>query len=181
MLRNALIFAIVALTIAFAVPSWLVAPDGGAARGGAAPALVAEASTAPAAIAAADPAPGYREASVAADAHGQYRATMLIEGQAVEALIDTGATVVALTPETAARLGVTPDPSQPRWRMNTANGIALASPVTLRSVSLGAIYMGDVQAVVMPPGASTTNLLGASFLKRLVSVEQRDGMLVLRQ
>ena len=28
---------------------------------------------------------------------------------------------------------------------------------------------------------SEANLLGASFLKRLVSVEQRDGMLILRQ
>jgi aspartyl protease family protein len=65
--------------------------------------------------------------------------------------------------------------------MNTANGVAFASPVTLRSISLGAIYMGDVQAVVMPPGASSVNLLGASFLKRLVGVEQRGGMLVLRQ
>jgi aspartyl protease family protein len=65
--------------------------------------------------------------------------------------------------------------------MNTANGVALANPVTLRSVSLGAIYMDDVLAVVMPPGASSVNLLGASFLKRLVSVEQRDGLLVLRQ
>jgi aspartyl protease family protein len=73
------------------------------------------------------------------------------------------------------------DPTRPRWNMNTANGIVLANPVTLRSVSLGAIYMDDVQAVVMPPGASSVNLLGASFLKRLVSVEQRGGMLVLRQ
>jgi predicted aspartyl protease len=41
--------------------------------------------------------------------------------------------------------------------------------------------MDDVLAVVMPAGASSINLLGASFLKRLVSVEQRGGMLVLRQ
>jgi predicted aspartyl protease len=41
--------------------------------------------------------------------------------------------------------------------------------------------MDDVRAVVMPPGAGTADLLGASFLKRLVSVEQRDGVLVLRQ
>ena len=65
--------------------------------------------------------------------------------------------------------------------MNTANGVALAAPVTLKSISLGDIYMNDVQAVVMPPGASALNLLGASFLKRLVSVEQRGGTLVLRQ
>jgi predicted aspartyl protease len=41
--------------------------------------------------------------------------------------------------------------------------------------------MNDVEAVVMPPGAGAANLLGASFLKRLAAVEQRDGVLTLRQ
>ncbi|MGA2493091.1 MAG: TIGR02281 family clan AA aspartic protease [Roseiarcus sp.] len=182
MLKNALFFAIASLTIAFAAPSFLVAPDGGAAPGAPSAAAIAPAPPAPAAtVVAANPAAGYRAASIAADPGGQYRAKALIEGQDVDVMIDTGATVVALTSETATRLGVALDPSRPRWKMNTANGVALANPVTLRSVSLGAIYMDNVQAVVMPPGASSTNLLGASFLKRLVSVEQRDGMLVLRQ
>ncbi len=181
MLKNALIFAIAALTIAFAAPSFMVGPGGRAAPGGPSPAAIAPAPAAPATVAAVEPAPTYRAASIVADAGGQYRARALIEGQDVDVMIDTGATVVALTSETAARLGVALDPSRPRWKMNTANGVALANPVTLRSVSLGAIYMDDVQAVVMPPGASSINLLGASFLKRLVSVEQRDGMLVLRQ
>ena len=132
-------------------------------------------------VALADPAPSYREAVLTADAGGQYRTRALIEGQDVDVMVDTGATVVSLTAETAARLGVTADPSRPRWRMNTANGAVYADPVMLKVISLGAIYMPDVQAVVMPPGASNMNLLGASFLKRLVSVEQRGGALVLRQ
>ncbi len=182
MLKNALIFAIAALTIAFAAPSLMVGLGGRASPGAPSPALVAPAPAAPATVAAAaESAPGYRAGAIAADAGGQYRARALIEGQDVNVMIDTGATVVALTSETAARLGVAIDPSRPRWKMNTANGVAFANPVTLRSVSLGEIYMGDVQAVVMPPGASSINLLGASFLKRLVSVEQRGGMLVLRQ
>jgi len=179
MLKNALIFATAALTIAFAAPSFIDGLGGRAAPNS--PAAVAAAPAGVATVAAADADPAYRAASIAADARGQYRARALIEGQDVDVMIDTGATVVALTAETAARLGVALDPSRPRWRMNTANGVALANPVTLRSVSLGAIYMDDVQAVVMPPGAATINLLGASFLKRLVSVEQRGGMLVLRQ
>jgi aspartyl protease family protein len=182
MLKNALIFAIAALTIAFAAPSFIVPPDDGAAPGAPAAAAIAPAPIAPAAnAAAANPSANYRTASIPADAGGQYRARALIEGQDVNVMIDTGATVVALTSETATRLGVALDPSRPRWKMSTANGVALASPVTLRSINLGAIYMDNVQAVVMPPGASSINLLGASFLKRLVSVEQRDGMLVLRQ
>ncbi len=181
MLKNALIFALGALILAFAAPSLMVGLGGRAAPRAPSAALVAPAPAAPATVAAAESAPSYRSASIAADAGGQYRARALIEGQDVDVMIDTGATVVALTSETAARLGVTPDPARPRWKMNTANGAAFVSPVTLRSVSLGAIYMSDVQAVVMPPGASSLNLLGASFLKRLVGVEQRGGMLVLRQ
>ena len=181
MLKNALIFAIAALTIAFAVPSVMVGLGGRAAPGASAPLAQAPAAVATVAAANPDAGPAYRAASIAADAGGQYRTRALIEGQDVDVMIDTGATVVALTSETAARLRVAIDPSRPRWKMNTANGVAFASPVTLRSVSLGAIYMDDVQAVVMPPGASSINLLGASFLKRLVKVEQRDGMLVLRQ
>jgi aspartyl protease family protein len=181
MLKNALFFAIASLTIAFAVPSYFAAPVSDAAPGAPSTALVATAPAASTAVAGADPAPGYREASIVADARGQYRARTLIEGQDVDVMIDTGATVVALTAETAARLGVVADPSRPRWKMNTANGVTFADPVTLRSVGLGSIYMADVQAVVMPPGASSVNLLGASFLKRLVSVEQRGGLLVLRQ
>jgi aspartyl protease family protein len=184
MLKNALLFAIAAVTLAYAAPSLLVAPGGGATTAATSlvPAPAAAAPDAPAAMAAVDRgASGFREASIAADRGGQYRTTALVEGQDVDVMVDTGATVVALTAETASRLGVTIDPSRPRWKMTTANGVAYASPVTLKSVSLGAIYMDDVQAVVMPPGASAMNLLGASFLKRLVSVEQRGGMLVLRQ
>ena len=181
MLKNALIFAIGALTIAFAVPSFVAGLGGRAAPDASPTAAVAAPSGGQATVAAVNSDASYRAASIAADAGGQYRARALIEGQDVEVMIDTGATIVALTSQTAARLGLVLDPSRPRWKMNTANGVALASPVTLRSVSLGAIYMDDVQAVVMPPGASSVNLLGASFLKRLTSVEQRDGLLVLRQ
>ena len=177
MLKIALYFAVGALALAFAAPSYFGAPDESPAQATAPPA-----SPVPQTVAAAvEPASGYREASIAADGRGQYLASALINGQAAPVMIDTGATVVALTAETAARLGVVADAGGAMWKMNTANGVALAAPVTLKSISLGDIFMNDVQAVVMPPGASALNLLGASFLKRLVSVEQRGGTLVLRQ
>jgi len=180
MLKNALMFAIGGLALAFAAPSLLPVP--GERPGSSAPTQPAAAPSSPVVEAAAvDPPSGFREASIAADRRGQYLANALIDGQDVAVMVDTGATVVALTAETAARLGVAADPGRPMWKMSTANGVSLAAPVMLKSVSLGSIYMSDVQAIVMPPGASTMNLLGASFLKRLVSVEQRAGMLVLRQ
>jgi predicted aspartyl protease len=41
--------------------------------------------------------------------------------------------------------------------------------------------MRDVPALIADRRAGPVNLLGASFLKRLSSVEQRNGVLVLRQ
>ena len=41
--------------------------------------------------------------------------------------------------------------------------------------------MNDVEAFILTPEAGDIDLLGESFLKRLTSVEQRSGMLILRQ
>ncbi len=178
MLKNALIFAAAALVLAFAAPSLL--PERVAAP--AAPKPDAPARAVPVSSGADSPGDsGFREASIAADAVGQFHANALIEGQEVEVMVDTGATMVALSADTAARLGVVIDPAAPKLRTHTANGDSFVSPVVLKQVSLGSIYMNDVQAWIMAPGAGTANLLGASFLKRLAAVEQRDGMLVLKQ
>ncbi|MGD0187927.1 MAG: TIGR02281 family clan AA aspartic protease [Roseiarcus sp.] len=178
MLKNALLFAVAALVLAFSAPSLFPErADPGGAPSASAPAAPAKAAT----NAAANGGLGLREASIPADAGGQFHANASIEGQDVDVLIDTGASMVALTADTAARLGVAVDPSAPKVQANTANGVSLVSPVVLRQVRLGSIDMNDVEAVVMPPGTGTANLLGASFLKRLASVEQRDGVLVLKQ
>ena len=68
-----------------------------------------------------------------------------------------------------------------RRRVRTANGIAAVAPVTLREVTVGSIYMGDVRALVADRSAGDINLLGMSFLQRLAGVEQKSGRLVLRQ
>ena len=65
--------------------------------------------------------------------------------------------------------------------MQTANGQSTALPTVLRNVSLGGLYVSDVEALILTPDAGEVKLLGESFLKRLVSVEQRNGTLVLRQ
>lgn len=123
---------------------------------------------------------GYREASLEADQRGQYAAEVLIDGMAVEMLVDTGASEVCVSASTAARLGLVPSGGQ-KYTVKTANGLTTASPTILRSVSLDGLYMNDVEALILAPHAGDVNLLGMSFLKRLMSVEQRNGMLILRQ
>jgi aspartyl protease family protein len=123
---------------------------------------------------------GYREALLEADQRGQYAARVLVNGAPVPMLIDTGATEVCVSASTARRLGLSASGGRKRV-MQTANGQSTASPTVLRSVSLDGLYLNDVEALILAPEAGEVNLLGESFLKRLVSVEQRNGTLVLRQ
>jgi aspartyl protease family protein len=123
---------------------------------------------------------GYREALLEADQRGQYAAGVLLNGVPVTMLIDTGATEVCVSASTARRLGLSPSGGRNRL-MQTANGQSTATPTVLRNVSLGGLYLDDVEALILAPEAGEVNLLGESFLKRLLSVEQRSGTLVLRQ
>ncbi len=177
MIRGAVLFAIGALAVATLAASYLPGPAGPPA----APALAAARPADEPAPRVADGEPsGFRETSLQADSRGQYAADVLVNGLPVRMIVDTGASVVAISASTAARLGLAPGPG-PKWRIKTANGESTASPVTLGTVSFGGLYMKDVQALILAPGAGETNLLGSSFLKRLVSVEQRDGIMIMRQ
>ncbi len=123
---------------------------------------------------------GYREALLEADQRGQYAGEALINGLPVHMLVDTGASDVFVSASTAHRLGIAPSGGRKRT-IQTANGQSTATPAVLTRVSLGGLYMNDVEALVLAPEAGEINLLGESFLKRLVSVEQRNGTLILRQ
>lgn len=123
---------------------------------------------------------GYREAFLKADGRGQYAAGVLVNGLPVSMLVDTGASQVVVSASTAARLGLAPSGGHRRM-IQTANGVSTATPTVLNHVSLGGLFMSDVEALILAPEAGEVNLLGMSFLKRLVSVEQRGDMLILRQ
>jgi len=171
MIKGAVLFAIGALALAMLAPSYLPGP---------APPAPVQPADEPRPRAADREPSGFRGTSLQADARGQFAADALVNGSPVRMLVDTGASVVALSASTAARLGLVPG-SGPKWTIRTANGESKASPVTLDAVSFGGLYLRDVQALILAPEAGEVNLLGASFLKRLVSVEQRDGIMILRQ
>jgi aspartyl protease family protein len=123
---------------------------------------------------------GPHEQTIAADAGGQYSLDVLVAGQSAHMLVDTGATMVVISAQLADRIGLSVE-SGKKWRMHTANGDTLATETTLASLDLGSIYMTDVPALIADRSAGDLNLLGASFLRRLASVEQRNGTLFLRQ
>jgi aspartyl protease family protein len=123
---------------------------------------------------------GDRELALAADAGGQYSVEALVGGQSVHMLVDTGATMVVISASLADRLGLSPESGR-KWRVRTANGDAVATEAILPSVDLGTVYQANVPALIADRTAGEVNLLGMSFLRRLSSVEQRNGQLVLRQ
>jgi aspartyl protease family protein len=59
----------------------------------------------------------------------------------------------------------------------TANGLAREAPVTLREIRIEQLSIDNVPAAVTDN--LKVSLLGTSFLKRLKSVEMRDGALTI--
>ena len=116
-----------------------------------------------------------------ADRRGHYTADIEINGRRFSSLVDTGATSVALRYEDARALGLVFPGDNFDVQVRTANGIAKAKRVELRSVRLGTITVRDVEGLVMSEGLLGQNLLGMSFLKRLSKVEVQRGQLVLER
>jgi aspartyl protease family protein len=182
MFGRAIFFAALGLALALLGPSYLPArsPAPTPAVAGLAPDEVATDANAPSPSPPERQSSGYREALLRADERGQYAADALINGLPVRMLVDTGASEVFLSASTAARLGLVPSGGHPR-AARTAKGMSTATPALLSRLSFAGLYMNDVEALILTPEAGEVNLLGESFLKRLVSVEQRDGLLILRQ
>ena len=180
MVGRVIVFATVCVVLALLGSSFLLDRLPAPAPASAAGATGAVAAEAPSPVPPQRESSGYREALLEADQRGQYAAEALVNGVPVRMLIDTGATEVCVSASTARRLGLSSSGGRKRV-MQTANGQSTASPTVLRSVSLDGLYLNDVEALILAPEAGEVNLLGESFLKRLASVEQRNGTLVLRQ
>lgn len=124
---------------------------------------------------------GTREVTLAAGAGRAYVARVSVNGaRAVPMLVDTGATALVLSDTDARRAGIKVDELSFSAPVQTANGEAMAAPITLDSVALGPIVERNVRALVVRPGALSNSLLGHTFLDRLDSYEVRNGRMVLR-
>ena len=111
---------------------------------------------------------------------GHFGANVSVNGASVTMLVDTGASTVVLKQADARKLGV--DTSDLRYSVpvQTANGVAYAARVRLRSVSVGPIVLTQVEALVAQPGMLKESLLGMTFLSRLRSYEFSGDFLTLR-
>lgn len=122
------------------------------------------------------------EVRIGADPLGQFSTDAQVNGAHISRmLVDTGATLVALSYEDAAAAGVFPSPSDFKYQVNTANGVAHVARVRLNDVRIGSLVVHDVDAVVGERGALSGSLLGMTFLSKLSKFEVGSGALTLKQ
>jgi aspartyl protease family protein len=127
------------------------------------------------------PAPtNYRSVSLKRSDNGHFEVEARVDGRRIEFMVDTGASLIALRESDAARLGIRPIPRDYTAKVSTANGVALAARVELRTVEIGGIVVRDLSAIVLPDEALGANLLGMSFLSRVRWTHER-GKLVIEQ
>lgn len=117
---------------------------------------------------------------IAGDSLGQFSAQVEIDGRRMKMLVDTGATFISLSHEDANAIGLRLPQSAYTMPLLTANGELRAAKTILRNVRVNGITAYDVQAIVLPRGASSVSLLGMSFLSKLGGFEVARGNLILK-
>ncbi len=120
------------------------------------------------------------EAMASRDSGGHFSFAAMANGRPLRVMFDTGASSVVLRAEDAAAIGIRPADLSYSVNVRTANGVAQAAPITLRTLEIGGIREENVRAMVARPGQLFENLLGMSFLERLGSYEVRGDQLILR-
>lgn len=135
---------------------------------------------APAAAAAPTPAGGPGALALQADRSGHFQTYAVVDGRSIRMVVDTGATFCAFSEEDAVRAGIKVGPADFTRPVATANGTIRVAPVRVGAIQIGAITVRDVEAVVIPRGRLSTNLLGMSFLKRVRDFSISGSTMTLR-
>lgn len=109
---------------------------------------------------------------------GHFYAEALVNGVPVRFLIDSGATATVLSPRDAQRTGFNLQRLSYYQRLNTANGVVRAAPVTAARIDFGPIGFSDAKMLVT--GAPlNVSLLGINTLNRFKSWRvERDTMTI---
>ncbi len=119
--------------------------------------------------------------AITAERGGQFSVSATVNGTYVEMIADTGATQVVLTDFDARRVGINTSELTYTVPVRTANGTTHTAAVRLDDVSVGAISISRVPALIARPDDLGTSLLGMSFLGSLSSFEIRGDQLILKR
>lgn len=110
---------------------------------------------------------------------GQFWTDARVNSGHVRFLVDTGASSVALTLNDAKKAGIRTRELKYNVPIATAGGRNMAAYVDLKTISVGAITLRNVRALVVPEGLNTS-LLGMTYLGQLQKVEATPNALLLR-
>jgi len=110
---------------------------------------------------------------------GQFWTDARVNSGHVRFLVDTGASSVALTLNDAKKAGIRTRELNYNVPIATAGGRNMAAYVDLKTISVGAITLRNVRALVVPEGLNTS-LLGMTYLGQLQKVEATPNALLLR-
>jgi len=108
---------------------------------------------------------------------GHYIASGRINNRSASMMVDTGATMVAMSSAAADAMGIEYRDGV-RVKVNTANGSVMGYQTMLESVSVGAVKVHNVNAIINEGAYPKTILLGNSYLSR-VALTRQNGVLVL--
>lgn len=111
---------------------------------------------------------------------GHFIATVMVNGASVPMLVDTGASTVVLKQTDAKKFGIETNRLKYTVPVQTANGVAYAAHVRIRSAAIGQISIANIDALVAQPGVLKESLLGMTFLSRLRSYEFAGNFLTIR-
>lgn len=112
---------------------------------------------------------------------GHYWIDMDVNHQNVQFIVDTGASYVTLCYEDAQDLNLQLFDTDFDLVVNTASGQTTMAEVTLDVVSVDAIEIYEVKALVAREGMLSVSLLGMNYLSQLDRFEFRDQTLILEQ
>ncbi|NQY63465.1 MAG: retroviral-like aspartic protease family protein [Alteromonadaceae bacterium] len=120
---------------------------------------------------------GRAEVILQQNRQGHYLVQGGINEKSVTFLLDTGATQVSIPAHIAEQLNL---PSYGSYRVQTANGTITVYQTKLEQLSIGNIFLYNVEAHINPEMKSDEILLGMSALKR-VEFTQKGKQLTLRE
>lgn len=112
---------------------------------------------------------------------GHYWIDMSVNYQNVSFIVDTGASYITLSYEDAQNLDLHLFDNDYDRVVNTASGQTTMAEVTLDVVSVDAIEIYEVKALVAREGMLSVSLLGMNYLSKLNRFEFRDQTLILEQ
>lgn len=126
------------------------------------------------------PNPVSRTVVLRADRQGHFWIDGRVNQADVRFIVDTGATGIALSREDAESAGIHLQDRDFTLKSQTANGIARAAPVEIRTLQVGPLVVRGIRAHVIDGPMTGMALLGMDFLRRLDSFEVRGDRLTLR-